>query len=75
MELGSPTDSLKQTQAKIQEYIDNGISLGWLLDEKARLVEIYRPVQDVKILENALTLSGENVLSGFILELQPIMSI
>jgi len=75
VELCSPTDSLKQTQAKMQEYIANGARLGWLIDAKARRVEIYRPNQDVEILENPLTLLGEDVLPGFILELQPIILI
>jgi Uma2 family endonuclease len=73
VELCSPTDSLKQTQAKMQEYIDNGASLGWLIDAEARRVEIYRPNQDVEILENPATLSGGDVLPGFVLSLQQIM--
>jgi len=75
VELCSPTDSLKQTQAKMQEYIDNGASLGWLIDAEARRVEIYRPNQDVEILENPATLSGEDVLPGFVLSLQQIMEL
>ena len=74
VELCSPTDSLKQTQAKMQEYIDNGARLGWLIDAKARRVEIYRLNQDVEILEQPATLSGEDVLPGFILDLKPVMS-
>jgi Uma2 family endonuclease len=74
VELCSPTDSVKQTQAKMQEYIDNGARLGWLIDAKARRVEIYRLNQDVEILEQPATLSGEDVLPGFILDLKPVMS-
>lgn len=74
VELCSPSDSVKQTQAKMQEYIDNGARLGWLIDAKARRVEIYRINQDVEILEQPATLSGEDVLPGFILDLKPVMS-
>ena len=74
VELRSPTDSLKQTQAKMQEYIDNGARLGWLIDAKTRRVEIYRPNQDVEILENPLALSGEDVLPGFVLDISSIFS-
>ena len=74
VELCSPTDSVKQTQAKMQEYIDNGARLGWLIDTKARRVEIYRINQDVEILEQPSSLSGEDVLPGFILDLKPVMS-
>ena len=74
VELCSPSDSVKQTQAKMQEYIDNGARLGWLIDAKARRVEIYRINQNVEILEQPSTLSGEDVLPGFILDLKPVMS-
>lgn len=74
VELCSPTDSLKQTQAKMQEYIDNGARLGWLIDAKARRVEIYRLNQDVEILEQPATLSGEDVLPGFILDLKLVIN-
>ena len=72
LELMSPTDSLKETQAKMQEYMENGVKLGWLIDPKTRRVEIYRQGQEVEVLESPTTLSGEDVLPGFILNLEPI---
>jgi Uma2 family endonuclease len=72
IELVSPTDSLKKTQEKMQEYLENGCRLGWLINRKKREVEIYRPGQDVEVLQSPLTLSGENVLPGFVLNLQKI---
>ena len=74
VELRSPTDSLKQTQLKMQEYIANGARLGWLIDPKTRRVEIYRPNQDVELLENPLALSGEDVLPGFVLDISAVLS-
>ena len=72
LELVSPSDSLKKTQEKMQEYMENGCRLGWLINRKKRQVEIYRPGQDVEVLQSPLTLSGENVLPGFVLNLQKI---
>ena len=72
IELLSPSDSLKKTQEKMQEYMENGCRLGWLINRKKREVEIYRPGQDVEVLHSPLTLSGENVLPGFVLNLQKI---
>jgi Uma2 family endonuclease len=72
IELVSPSDSLKKTQEKMQEYMENGCRLGWLINRKKREVEIYRPGQDVEVLQSPLTLSGENVLPGFVLNLQKI---
>ena len=74
VELRSPTDSVKQLQAKMQEYIDNGARLGWLIDAETRQVEIYRPNQDIEILENPLALSGEDVLPGFVLDMVQMLS-
>ncbi|GAX42016.1 hypothetical protein NIES4075_30140 [Tolypothrix sp. NIES-4075] len=73
VELRSRTDSLKELQEKMQEYIDNGALLGWLIDRKNKRVEIYRPLKEVEILENPASLSGEDVLPGFVLDLTLIL--
>lgn len=70
IELRSETDRLGELQEKMQEYLDNGIRLGWLIDPKTKKVEIYRQEQNVEILEFPATLSGEDVLPGFVLDLQ-----
>jgi Uma2 family endonuclease len=72
VEILSPSDDLKTTQEKMREYLDNGSRLGWLLNRKKRQVEIYRQGKTVEILDNPTTLSGEDVLPGFILELDSI---
>jgi len=72
VELRSETDSLKVLQDKMEEYINNGAKLGWLIDRKERKVYIYRPDVAVKELDNPSTLSGEDVLSGFMLDLSSI---
>ena len=72
VELMSATDSLQTTQAKMQEYRDNGVRLGWLIDPKTQSVKIYRQGQDVEVVRTPSTLSGEDVLPGFILNLQDI---
>ena len=69
IELLSPSDSLKVTQEKMQEYIDNGVGLGILINRKSRQVEIYRPGKEVEVLESPATVSGEDVLKGFALNL------
>ncbi|KAM3113095.1 Uma2 family endonuclease [Phormidesmis sp. 146-33] len=69
LELMSPSDTLEETQTKLQEYIENGVRLGWLIDRKTRRIEIYRIGQLVEILEDPTHLSGEDVLPGFVLDL------
>ena len=70
LELMSPTDSLETAKAKMQEYRENGVKLGWLINRKKQQVEIYRLDQQVEILQAPPNLSGEAILPGFILNLQ-----
>jgi Uma2 family endonuclease len=72
IELRSETDSLKILQEKMQEYIDNGTQLGWLIDRKQRKVFIYRPNCVVEELDHPQTLTGEDLLPGFVLDLSQI---
>lgn len=72
LELRSTHDNLAPLQAKMQEYMANGACLGWLIDRKNQTVEIYRQGQAVEILHRPLSLSGEDVLPGFVLDLTEI---
>ena len=72
VELVSESDDLKEIEEKMQEYLDNGLGLGWLMIPKTRQVQIYRPQQTLEILESPLSLSGESVLVDFVLDLTPI---
>ncbi len=72
IELLSPSDSWKQGQAKMEEYMDNGCLLAWLIDPKHKRVAIYRQGKPVEILDKPKTLTGENVLPNFVLEIGAI---
>ena len=72
LELRSPTDSLSVLQDKMQEYMDNGAQLGWLIDPVRRQVFIYRPDLPVEQLEKPDSVSGEPLLPGFRLDLREI---
>ncbi|MBD2596193.1 Uma2 family endonuclease [Nostoc spongiaeforme FACHB-130] len=74
IEIMSPSDSLAKIQAKMTEYMANGCQLGWLFNRKQQEVEIYRPGREVEVLKSPQVLSGENVLSGFVINLQKIWS-
>ena len=71
-ELRSPSDTLKGLQEKMQDYIEAGAKLGWLIDRKQRKVYIYRPATIAECLENPPTISGDPVLPGFVLNLSKI---
>jgi Uma2 family endonuclease len=62
LELRSPSDSLKSVKAKMEEYIENGAELGWLIDPSQKKVYVYRPGAAVEELDNPTSISGEPVL-------------
>ncbi len=67
VELRSRTDSLPTLQEKMQEYIENGTRLAWLINPSSQTVQIYRPQQPVEVVNSPSQLSGEDVLPGFVL--------
>ncbi len=74
IELRSNSDSLSELQKKMQEYLANGLMLGWLIDPQNKQVEVYKPNYPVEILSNPVSLSGENILSGLTLDLKDIFN-
>ena len=69
LELMSPSDLLKTTQAKMQEYIDNGVKLGWLINPQQQQVEIYHPGESKEVLNKPIALSDNEILPELIIEL------
>lgn len=72
VELRSHSDSLAMLQAKMAEYIENGVRLGWLIDPFDRQVHVYRPSHPIEVLDGPEAVSGDPVLPGFTLNLQEI---
>ena len=75
LELRSPSDRMKPLQDKMQEYIENGAGLGWLIDPEDRQVFIYQAEKAVIKLEQPEFLAGESVLPEFKLELQRLWDV
>jgi len=69
VELRSHSDSVSRLQNKMQEYIENGALLAWLIDPLKRRLYIYRPDHDVEVLMDPETVSGDPLLRGFRLQL------
>lgn len=72
IEILSPSDDLSETRAKMQEWIEQGVALAWLIMPDDHLVEIYRPGQTAEILRDAHEVHGEGALDGFVLTLDRI---
>ena len=69
LELRSRTDTLKQQQDKMVEYLENGAKLGWLIDPQGKQAFVYREGQEVETVAEGGILSGEKLLPGFELSL------
>jgi Uma2 family endonuclease len=72
VEVRSQTDKLPDLLEKMQEYLDNGARLGWLIDPLEQRVYIYCPGQPVEELDNPSSLSGDPVLPGFVLQVREL---
>jgi len=70
VELRSPTDRMGALQAKMEEYIANGASLGWLIDPIEKKVYVHRPCAEACCLDNPAAVAGDPVLPGFVLDLR-----
>ena len=72
VEVRSKGQWLRRLQAKMEEWIANDVKLGWLIDESTRTVYVYRPGQEVQVVENATSLDASPELQGFVLDLEAI---
>jgi Uma2 family endonuclease len=72
VELRSPSDRLSEVQAKMQEYIENGARLGWLIDPLDKRVYVYRPDQPVEMLDDPSEIREDSVLPGFVLRVREL---
>jgi Uma2 family endonuclease len=71
IELRSRTDVLDMLQEKMEEYMNSGVRLGWLFNPQDQQVEIYRQGQEKEVRLLPTLLSGEAVLPGFELPVEP----
>jgi Uma2 family endonuclease len=72
IELRSPTDRLADARSKMQEWVANGVSLAWLIDPKRRVVEVYRPGEEVEWHENPTSVLGTGCVSGLCLVMERV---
>ena len=73
IEVRSPYDRINTLREKMEEYVDSGVSLAWLVDPKEHTVTIYRPGRSPEVLMNPRTVAGEGPVAGFVLELDRVL--
>ena len=73
IEIRSPGQRVKPLREKMEEYIANGVKLGWLIDPVSRTVEIYRPGRAPELLDQPQSIAGEGPVKGFVMDLDRIL--
>jgi Uma2 family endonuclease len=74
IELASPTDAISELVAKMREYQDNGVRLGWLILPRQRQVHVFAADAEPRCLDQPLCLSEPDLLPGLALDLSGIWS-
>jgi Uma2 family endonuclease len=74
IEVRSPDDRIRALREKMEEYIANGVQLGWLIDPMERTVTIYSGGQPPRVLDNPATIAAEGPVAGFVLSLERILN-
>lgn len=72
IEVRPPEQRARTQREKMEEYIANGVLLGWLIDPQERTVTIYRPGREPEALVNPAEVAGEEPISGFVLHCEPV---
>lgn len=65
IEVVSPSDTHNRLQRKTMEYLKCGVKLIWVVNPELRTVTVYRSLDQLRILDEHQTLSGEEILPGF----------
>jgi Uma2 family endonuclease len=68
VELASASDDAAQLRLKMQEYVDDGAALGWLILHQLGQVEVYEPGMAVQCLAAPQWVSAGELMPGFELE-------
>jgi Uma2 family endonuclease len=74
VEVVSPQDTDEEVEAKVLDYLQNGVRMVWIIRPRTRTITTYRSMKDIRLLTEADVLSGENVLPGFTIPVRELLS-
>lgn len=72
IELRSPSDRLSSLKAKMEEWMANGVKLGWLIDPVHRAIYVYREEAASEEIRDAVAIEAEGPVKGFRLDLAAV---
>lgn len=65
IELRSTSDPLSDLEAKMDQWIANGVQLAWLIDPQRRVVALYRAGRDIETLKQPEVVIADGPVAGF----------
>lgn len=65
VEVNSPGDTVSEVEEKVEEWLDAGTALVWVVSPKLRAVTVYRSREDITTLTEKDALDGEQIIQGF----------
>ena len=75
VEVVSPGDTAPEVQDKVQQWLRAGSKLVWVVEPRTRTVTVFRPDGSATVLQEADTLSGEDIVPGFSLPLSQVFRV
>lgn len=74
VEVNSPSDTIREVEDKVAEWLEFGARLVWVVSPKLRNVTVYRSLTDVSILTEKDTLDGGDLVPGFQIRIAEIFA-
>jgi Uma2 family endonuclease len=65
VEVVSPTDTSYELDRKVEEYLQAGVRLVWVVHPSVRRIDVFRPNRTITALRLNDELTGEDVVPGF----------
>jgi Uma2 family endonuclease len=65
VEINSPTNTIDEINEKVQDYLDCGVKLVWVVEPKFKTVTEYKPGAEPRMYTRADTISADPHLPGF----------
>lgn len=72
VEVISPSDTYTEVAEKVDEWLNAGCAMVWVINPRRETVQVYRPTQDISVLRGDDMLDGGDVIEGFQCQVQDL---
>jgi Uma2 family endonuclease len=74
VEVNSPSDTVREVEKKVMEWLEFGARLVWVVSSKMYSVTVYRSLNEIVVLTEKDTLDGGDVVPGFQIRITEIFA-